>query len=366
MIDWPQPGIARLFRPDGSPPGKTLGTAFLCHSSGLLVTCAHVLEKEVGVASGASPVALTIFASGQTTTARVLPKYWRASDREDIAVLQLDDLALIASLTIEEGESRAGPDKPVALPLGWSSHLRSEQRLSRPLGTYGFPRAKPVDGLPGVCHVSGVARDNGFEVFTTRAGEVSYGYSGSPVWDDELHVVVGVNVSIITPGADLGGRQIDTAFFIPVETIRAVCDLLALPEGQPYRSLDVFEEHHSKFYFGREKASAQLVKQLSESEIVAVVGVSGSGKSSLVRAGLKKGLEVANNRLLQRPRVVFRPGPDPLLAMFTALFSAEEKIAIGVGNALESIADGVVAKIAPGRRRASKFCCRFVHAICSR
>ena len=54
----------------------------------------------------------------------------------------------------------------------------------------------------------------------------------------------------------------------------------------PYRGLDVFEEKHSRYFFGREAYVQRLLKILRRDRFVAVVGQSGVGKSSLMRAGL--------------------------------------------------------------------------------
>lgn len=54
----------------------------------------------------------------------------------------------------------------------------------------------------------------------------------------------------------------------------------------PYRGLEHFDETHAEYFFGRETLSAQLLEQLTRHHFAAVVGASGSGKSSLVRAGL--------------------------------------------------------------------------------
>ncbi|MGJ3250301.1 MAG: caspase family protein [Elainellaceae cyanobacterium] len=54
----------------------------------------------------------------------------------------------------------------------------------------------------------------------------------------------------------------------------------------PYRGLECFEESHAEYFFGRSELTDQLLDQLRSGQFVAVVGASGSGKSSLVRAGL--------------------------------------------------------------------------------
>jgi WD40 repeat protein len=65
----------------------------------------------------------------------------------------------------------------------------------------------------------------------------------------------------------------------PVKTVKPsqVC---------PYRGLEFFDEAHAEFFFGREELTAQLIDQLKTERFAAVAGASGSGKSSLLRAGV--------------------------------------------------------------------------------
>ena len=54
----------------------------------------------------------------------------------------------------------------------------------------------------------------------------------------------------------------------------------------PYAGLRPFRSDEDFLFFGREVQTAELVRLLREHRFLAVVGRSGSGKSSLVRAGL--------------------------------------------------------------------------------
>src|ERR671919_527776 len=56
--------------------------------------------------------------------------------------------------------------------------------------------------------------------------------------------------------------------------------------SNPYKGLRPFEEGDARDFFGREELTNQLVERLTETRFLAVVGPSGSGKSSVVRAGL--------------------------------------------------------------------------------
>src|SRR5258708_8001217 len=59
----------------------------------------------------------------------------------------------------------------------------------------------------------------------------------------------------------------------------------------PYPGLRHFETEESPLFFGRDQQIAELVARLERNRLVAVVGVSGGGKSSVARAGLIPALE---------------------------------------------------------------------------
>jgi hypothetical protein len=54
----------------------------------------------------------------------------------------------------------------------------------------------------------------------------------------------------------------------------------------PFRGLEVFREEDREFFFGREAAAQRLLSRLRDRRFLAVVGLSGVGKSSIVQAGL--------------------------------------------------------------------------------
>jgi WD40 repeat protein len=84
----------------------------------------------------------------------------------------------------------------------------------------------------------------------------------------------------------------------------------------PYRGLQAFDEDHSEFFFGRDGDIQRLLEKLKVTRFIAVIGSSGSGKSSLVRAGvvpsLKKGVLPESDTWNVR---VFTPGAHPLAAL---------------------------------------------------
>ena len=80
----------------------------------------------------------------------------------------------------------------------------------------------------------------------------------------------------------------------------------------PYRGLARYEEHDAAVFFGRERLVAELLVRLASSDVLAIVGSSGSGKSSLVRAGVLAALAdgaLPDSRAWQC--AVITPGNDP-------------------------------------------------------
>jgi len=87
----------------------------------------------------------------------------------------------------------------------------------------------------------------------------------------------------------------------------------------PYKGLDVFEEEDVKLFFGREKLVAELVERVKVARTVFITGPSGSGKSSLVRAGLIPVLKQGAIKNSQRWQYeIIKPGRDPLEALASA------------------------------------------------
>ena len=105
----------------------------------------------------------------------------------------------------------------------------------------------------------------------------------------------------------------------PVQVIKVVVEA-----ANPYKGLRAFEEADAPDFFGRDALIQQIVSRLSEpgehSRFLAVVGSSGSGKSSVVRAGvvpaLRQGALPHRTRLLV---AVMLPGQQPMKELAAAL-----------------------------------------------
>jgi WD40 repeat protein/DNA-binding SARP family transcriptional activator len=80
----------------------------------------------------------------------------------------------------------------------------------------------------------------------------------------------------------------------------------------PYKGLARFETEDAEFFFGRERMVAEAIRHLVEGRFLALVGASGSGKSSLLRAGLLHALRSGAMPGSERwAYSVIRPGHHP-------------------------------------------------------
>jgi len=127
----------------------------------------------------------------------------------------------------------------------------------------------------------------------------------------------------------------------------------------PYKGLASFGRSDSSLFCGRERLVATLVTKLAVNRFLAVIGPSGSGKSSLAAAGLMPALAAGALPGSDRWRcVLFRPGSDPmtnLVAAFARLTgqspSALRQQLDRDGGLREGLAAGVLDEAQPGGGR---------------
>jgi len=219
--------IVRIYSADGT----IVGAGFLVTDRHIL-TCAHVVADALGLPPG-SPDApqgelnldFPLIAPSQILTATVA--HWRPP--ADVAGLEVT------------GEQ---PAKAKAARL-----VTAHDWWEHPFRAFGFPKGYD-DGI----WASGLLRGrqaNGWvqiEDVKQTGYFVQPGFSGGPVWDEELDGVAGMTVAADT------GEGIQAAFIIPTDVLIETWPALierAIPPC-PYRGLFAFREGDAPLFFGRE------------------------------------------------------------------------------------------------------------------
>lgn len=291
--------VARVL--DGA--GAAVGAGFVI-GPGRIATCAHVViaacASDRSSSTGASPeggqdadredpvkavvmVDFPLLDGAPRVAARV--HRWepvRADGRGDIAILEIDgehgQPPTPDGSSTREGASHASAERTatppgIAPPPLW----RADRPWGREFRAIGFP-SELSDGVWVWGEFRAPQGSGWLQLHAAAGGQpITGGFSGSPVWDVGSEAVVGMAVA-----ADRR-RLTRTAFMIPVNEVLGLEPAL-LPN--PYRGLEPFGENDSHLYYGRGLDVDRVVQALRELSVVAVVGRSGIGKSSLVMAGV--------------------------------------------------------------------------------
>lgn len=284
---------------------RVLGAGFLI-APDVVATCAHVLDGE-------TPVADFPMLRSHGHAVEVLER----DDEADVAILRLAD------------------PPPGALPI--PARITGEVRDHR-FRTFGFPYDLP-DGIWVTGRLLGAQGTGRIQMAQDPDHwRVEPGFSGAPVWDEELAGVVGMVVTFTA-------RNNTTAHLVPTTALGHVW---TTPARNPYRGLRPFEEEHAALFHGRDEDTDRLVDLLERQDVVAIAGPSGSGKSSLVRAGLIPRLRQAGATVVDLGTddgVPESPGAGTVLV----LDQFEEAVAADSAAAREKLA--AITRLVAGENR---------------
>lgn len=278
------------------PNGKTVGTGFLV-GPGLAVTCAHVVVSADAIDGDTIQVQFT--GRNEKLHALVEPVYWRGVDQGDVAFLRLD----------------SAPKEIPPLRLAAAQTCRAASRFR----SFGYATAADVQGIHANGMIDGYLPQH--NLLQLQSPQANHGISGGPVLDEARGVVVGM----ITKGHIESGRNEQTTFATPSELLFEICPEIRPSETCPYLGLETFTAETAQFFFGRQALAEKLLTNLRGGiRFLAVFGPSGSGKSSVVRAGLLPRL--GNGLFAGWKQVIMRPLDDPLTQMKAAGLESLENL----------------------------------------
>ncbi|MCI2419041.1 trypsin-like peptidase domain-containing protein [Saccharopolyspora sp. K220] len=218
-----------------------LGTGFVLPGN-LVATCAHVVAGADGITAD-----FPLFGSGGHAVEVV-----EADEDSDVAILRLLD------------PPSAVRPAPVRL---------DNDVLDHRFRVLGFTAVEP-DGVWVRGRIAGHQGAGRVQMAVDPHHQrIVPGFSGAPVWDERLRGVVGM---VVTRSDD------STAHLVPMAFLREWVG----SDRNPYLGLKPFQEADADRFHGRDAEIAELLDLLRRQDMVAIAGPSGSGKSSLVRAGL--------------------------------------------------------------------------------
>jgi Trypsin-like peptidase domain len=296
--------------------GVIVGAGFLVRERYIL-TCAHVVSQALDLADspvdpppGVVSLDFPRIPPHTLLTAKVILWYPPLSDGSgDLAGLELE----------REPPTRAERVRFASAEDVWKHDFSA----------LGFPE----DYVEGVWATGRLLRrqaTNWIQIEDVKAQgfAVGPGFSGTPVWDEQLQGVVGMVVAASRPA------DTRTAFVIPLEVLASAWPLLTIPQDQPrnpYKGLHPFTQRDAADFFGREavvEKGVELVNSLmpehpasSSTRLLTILGPSGVGKSSLVMAGLlpklQQGALPGSKEWVYLDPIV--PGKHPLEALASTL-----------------------------------------------
>ncbi|MEH1780351.1 MAG: caspase family protein [Nostoc sp.] len=120
-------------------------------------------------------------------------------------------------------------------------------------------------------------------------------------------------------------------------------------ETSPYQALDPFSKKTAGFFFGRKQVVKDLKKALEKSNLVLLVGNSGSGKSSVVKAGLTPELEKDGWQVLEPVVPWVEPVSYLKYEIAQRLFGETEKIK-DVHNLIDTNGLASITQHIPGEK----------------
>ena len=256
-----------------------VGAGFLV-SQKHIMTCSHVVLEALGIPNqslkiiaGQLDVDFPFIDANKTFSAKVLV---HGLSETDTIVDGVNDIAIL-----ELSQPPPANAEPISLtPQGklWGHDFR----------VYGFPR----NSSAGVW-VSGIVRDrlvNGWLQIEAQ-GQTGYfvspGFSGSPVWDDQVDDVIGMIVAVERE------RNTRAAFIIPTDRLLAVvanltdvqAKLLKPSGGATFNPFEYGSPVSPERFYGRNEQRLDVKNRIGaiSSQSLSIVGLRRSGKTSLLR-----------------------------------------------------------------------------------
>ena len=290
-MSWTSP-IARLKRAvEEGRVGETHVGAGVLVAGDVVLTCAHVVEdalkgSEAKPEKGSALLIDFPFANVYDVKAKVAA--WcpaiaefdrrRGGPPSDLAVLTLDQSERIAQI------------EPCLI-------TRTDPAPEIPFSCQGFPLGYP-NGTPAEGRLQGLDAGGWIDVVaeTALGYFIQPGFSGAPVFAGRGADICAGEIIGLCVTADIGGNRV-ARLIPPAQLANVVRSVVS-----PYHWLEHFSQRDVTYFFGREALTKELSEELGSQRFLLLAGPAGSGKSSLLDAGLiAKARRAGVNTYMMRP-----------------------------------------------------------------
>jgi len=235
-------------------------------------------------------------------------------------------------ITFGDGSPRASPE--VGTPLYMAPELWRGESATRRSDLYSLGILL-YELLAGVAPHRGVTMAELADIVQSRdiprIGDVVTGVE--PAFASIIDRLVERDAGARFPSAD--------ALLLALEESAAPTPMQDVPDGNPYRGLAAFDSAHGSLFFGRRGEIRELVDRVTNEPFVVVGGDSGTGKSSVCRAGVLPWL--VDHHGWSRVDVV--PGRHPVHSLSAALAAWSGGDEAALAAALRDTPDAVARAI---------------------
>ncbi|CAA6819552.1 MAG: Unknown protein [uncultured Sulfurovum sp.] len=259
---------------------NNMGTGFVIYNDengSFILTCNHVLE-----------------AVGEPKIDDYEVEEIAKNKFYDLALLYVKGLVKKKPFVLKETSLSLSQDKEVSL-IGYRSFSKNEYRKNT-------RKAKIFD--KGIHKEENIHFDV-WEIMAQKDNHILRGYSGSPL------ILNGQVIGVMT-----NKEQADRGFATSIKYLSTIWkDMpngLILQENKvnPFVGLSPFTQKTKAFFFGRDKEIKEISHKLEKSSFLAVIGDSGSGKSSIIKAGVIPYYKDKNSYVLE-----LRPANNPYIEL---------------------------------------------------
>lgn len=123
-----------------------------------------------------------------------------------------------------------------------------------------------------------------------------------------------------------------------------------LIKTSPYKGLEAFKSRDKELFFGRDNFITTLVNELEQTNLILLLGASGSGKSSVVKAGLIPWLERTHGN--EFINLNFTPDADPFVSFHAKLLGNYSQKEAEIAREINS---ETLVKVANNLKQADEF-----------